>query len=77
MVQICRLENIEHKRMKQVSPSGEYSLSASRVHHSHLQFSFVVGGAFSMLKLFQRVQRRKQIKEKIFSPINDDDIHNN
>ncbi len=46
MVQICRLENIEHKSMKQVSYSDEYSLSAGRDHHSHLQFSFVVGDAF-------------------------------
>ncbi len=44
-VQICRLENIEHQSMKQVSYSGKYSLSASRAHQSHLQFrfSFVVG----------------------------------
>ncbi len=35
-VQICRLENIEHKSMKQVSYSGNYSLSASRAHQSHL-----------------------------------------
>ncbi len=41
-VQICRLENIEHKSMKQVSYSGKYSLSTSRDHQSHLQFSFVV-----------------------------------
>ncbi len=33
-VKICRLENIEHKRMKQVSYSGKYSLSASRAHQS-------------------------------------------
>ncbi len=46
MVQICRLENIEHKSVKQVSYSGKYSLSASRAHHSHLQFSSVVGDAF-------------------------------
>ncbi len=46
MVQICRLENIEHKNMKQVSHSGTYSLSASRAHQSHPQFSFVVGGCF-------------------------------
>ncbi len=45
MVQICRLENIEHKSMKQVSYSGKYSLSASKAHQSHLQFSFVVGDA--------------------------------
>ncbi len=45
-VQICRLENTEHKSMKQVSYSGKYSLSASRVHQSNLQFSFVVGNAF-------------------------------
>ncbi len=43
MVQICKLENIEHKNMKQVSYSVKYSLSASRAHQSHLQFSFVVG----------------------------------
>ncbi len=43
MVQICRLENTEHKSMKQVSYNGKYSLSASRTHQSHLQFSFVVG----------------------------------
>ncbi len=42
-VQICRPENKEHKSMKQVSYSGKYSLSASRAHQSHLQFSFVVG----------------------------------
>ncbi len=35
-VQICRLENIEHKSMKQVSYGGKYSLSASRAHQSHL-----------------------------------------
>ncbi len=51
MVQICRLEDIEHKRMKQVSYSGKYSLPARRVHHSHLQFSFVVVDAFSKLEL--------------------------
>ncbi len=43
MVQIRKLENIEHKSMKQVSYSGKYSLSAIRAHPSHLQFSFVVG----------------------------------
>ncbi len=32
MVQICRLENIEYKNMRQVSYSGKYSLSASRAH---------------------------------------------
>ncbi len=46
MVQIYRLENIEHTRMKQVSYGGKYSLSASRAHHSHTQFSFLVGDAF-------------------------------
>ncbi len=46
MVQICRLENIEQKSMKQVSYIGKYSLSATRAHHSHLQFSFLVGDAF-------------------------------
>ncbi len=35
-VQICGLENIDHKSMKQVSYSGKYSLSASRAHQSHL-----------------------------------------
>ncbi len=45
-IQICRLENIEHKRMKQVSYSGKYFLSASKTRQSHLQFSFVVGDAF-------------------------------
>ncbi len=33
--------------MKQVSYSGKYSLSAGRAHQFHLQFSFVVGDAFS------------------------------
>ncbi len=47
--------------MKQVSYSGKYSLSASRPHHSHLQFSFVVGDAFPKLELSQRIQRRKEI----------------
>ncbi len=32
--------------MKQVSYRRKYSLSASRAHQSHLQFSFVVGNAF-------------------------------
>ncbi len=77
MVQICRLENIEHKSMKQVSYCGKYSLSAGRAHHSHLQFSFVVGYAFFKLEISQRIQRRKEIKKKIFSPIGDDNIHNN
>ncbi len=49
MVQICKLENIEHKSMKQVSYSGKYSLSASRARQSDLQFSFVVEDAFSMV----------------------------
>ncbi len=43
MVQICRLENIEKNGMKQVSYSGNYSLSVSRAHQYHPQFSFVVG----------------------------------
>ncbi len=46
MLQICRLENIEHKKMKQVSYSGKYFLSASKAYHSHLQYSFLVGDAF-------------------------------
>ncbi len=46
MVQICKLENIEHKNMKQVSYIGKYSLTASRAYQSHLQFSFVVGDVF-------------------------------
>ncbi len=33
MVQIYRLENIEHKITKQVSYSGKYSLSAGRAHY--------------------------------------------
>ncbi len=45
-VQIYRLENIEHKSMKQVSYSGKYSLSACRAHQSYLQFSFVVRNVF-------------------------------
>ncbi len=45
-LQICRLKNLEHKNMKQVSYSGKYSLSASRAHQSHLQFSFEVGDVF-------------------------------
>ncbi len=59
MVQICRLENIEHKSMKQVSYGGKYSLIVSRAHHSHLQFSFVVGDGFCKLKLSQRIQRKE------------------
>ncbi len=42
MVQICRLENIEHKNMKQVSYSGKSQL----VELINLQFSFVVGDVF-------------------------------
>ncbi len=49
MVQKCRRENIEHKSMIQVSYSGKYSLSASRAHQPHLQFSFVVWDAFSTI----------------------------
>ncbi len=49
MVQTYRLENIEHKSIKQVSYSGKYSLSANRVHQSHARFSFVVGDAFSTI----------------------------
>ncbi len=60
-VQVYRLENIERKSMKQVSYGGKYSLSASRAHHSHLQFSFVVGDAFSKLELYQRIPRRKNV----------------
>ncbi len=63
--------------MKQISYIGKYSLSASRAHHSHLRFSFVVRDAFSKLEHSQRIQRRKEIKKKIFLPINDKDIHNN
>ncbi len=66
---------MEHS-MKQVSYRGKYSLLVSSDHHFHLQFSFVVGDAFSKLELYQRIQRRKEINEKIFSPIDDDNIHN-
>ncbi len=45
-VQVCGLENIEYKSMKQVSYSGKYSFSVCRAHQSYLQFSFVVGNAF-------------------------------
>ncbi len=45
-VQICRLEDIEHKSMKQVSYSGKYSFFACGDHQSHLQFSFVVRDVF-------------------------------
>ncbi len=60
--------------MKQFSYWHKYSVSASRAYHSHLQFSFVVGHAFSQLELSQRIQSRKEIKKIIFSPINYDDI---
>ncbi len=66
MVQICRLENIEHKNKKHVSYGGKYSLSASRVRHFHLQYSVVVGDAVSKLELYQISQRRKKIKTNIF-----------
>ncbi len=46
MVQIGRIENVEHKNMKQASYSGKYSLSTSIAHQFHLQFSFVVGDVF-------------------------------
>ncbi len=49
MVQICKLENLEHKSMQQVSYSGKYSLSASRTHQSYLHFSFIVRNDFSMI----------------------------
>ncbi len=48
--------------MKQVSYSGKYSLSATIAHHSHLQFSHVVGDAFSKLELFQQIQKSKEKK---------------
>ncbi len=67
MVQICRFENTEYKSMKQISFSGKYSLSDSRAHHSHLQFSFVIGDVFSKVELSQRIQRRKEIKKKKFT----------
>ncbi len=60
--------------MKEVPYRGKYSFSASRAHHSHPQFSFVARDAFSKLELSQRIQRRKERKKKIFSPINDDNI---
>ncbi len=63
--------------MIQTSYSGKYSLLGSRAHHSYLGFSFVVRDVFSKLELSQRIQRRKEMKKKIFSPISDDDIHNN
>ncbi len=63
MVQICRLENIEHKSMKQVSYIGKYSFSASRAHQPHLQFSFVVGDAFC--PCFLRMQVFNYLKEGI------------
>ncbi len=46
MVQTCRLENIEHKSMKEPPYSNKYSLWASRAHQSYLQLSFVVRDAF-------------------------------
>ncbi len=61
--------------MKKASFSSKYFLSASRAHHSPLQFFFVVEDAFSKLELSQRIQRRKEIKKNIFSPINHDDIN--
>ncbi len=57
MVQICRLENIGHKNMKQVSYSGKYFFSASIAHQSHLQFSFVVGDVFCQCFLHVDVWR--------------------
>ncbi len=75
-MQICRLNNIEYKSMRQVSYSSKNSLLASGAHHSYLQFSFVVRNAFFKLELSQKNQRRKEIKKNIFSPINDDDVHN-
>ncbi len=70
MVQICRLENIEHKSMKQVSYSGKYSFSASRAHHSHLPFSFPVGDAFCSrflhVQVFNYCVWRHHLLVKIF-----------
>ncbi len=72
MVQIYRFENIEHKIMKQVSYIGKYSLSASRAHHSHLQFSFLVRDAFChafyMCRLFNYwVCHRRLLVKILFS----------
>ncbi len=55
MVQICRPENIEYKSMKQVSYSGKYFLSASRAHHSFLQFSFIFEDAFCQSHIEKQV----------------------
>ncbi len=54
-VQICRLENIEHKSMKQVSYSGKYSLSARRAHYSHLQLHKLIAIHTTPLPLYTNV----------------------
>ncbi len=54
MVRICRLENKEHKSMKQVSYSGKYSLTASRAHQSHLHDFLKC--TFSSYKIFNLLE---------------------
>ncbi len=67
MIQICRLENLEQKNMKQVSYSGRYSLSASRAHQSHLQFCFVVWDVFC--QRFLHVQVFNYHRESYMRPV--------
>ncbi len=50
--------------MKQVSYNGKYSLSASRAHQSHLQFSFVVGDVFCII-IEQAFRLQKRIVDEI------------
>ncbi len=75
MAQICTLENIEHKNMKQVSYSVKYSFSASGAHQYHLQFSFVVGmlsvHAFYMCRYLHIVEKASRLQKRIVDEIDE------
>ncbi len=75
MIQICRLENIEHKSIKQVFYSGKYSFSACRTHQSHLQFSFVVRDlfcpAFYMYRYLINIEKASRLQKRIVDEIDE------
>ncbi len=61
--------------MKQVTLSGKYSLSASRAHQSHLQFSFVVGmlsvHAFYTCRYLIIVEKASRLQKRTVNEIDE------
>ncbi len=61
--------------MKQVSYSGKYSLSDSKAHQSHLQFSFIVGDAsvhaFYICRYLIIVEKATQLQKRIADEIDE------